>query len=152
MSKQSEAKSLNQLTLFAADSPVSRSVAPGSEWAQRTTVRSGQKCLELYKRSDHVGLLAKMLLESSAWQSRLVNLEWKVKPLTDLRTRTFTKRYYHNKKECFSIASSKTLKTSDMRCSRLLFQLAVSMPTSRWVMIERLGVCKYSIGSSMVMI
>jgi len=70
---------LNQLTLFAGDSPASRSVLPGSEKARKMTVTSGLKCLELYKKSGPVGLLAKMLLASSIWGSRIVYLTWKEK-------------------------------------------------------------------------
>ena len=69
----------NQLTLFAADSHVSHTHAPGSDWAQRMTVRSGLKCLELYKRPGPVGSLVKMLLGSSIWDSTKVFLTWKEK-------------------------------------------------------------------------
>ena len=42
------------------------------------TVTSGQRCLELYKKFDPVGLLVRMLLESSVWSSTLCYLTWKV--------------------------------------------------------------------------
>lgn len=67
-----------QLTLFLEDSPASRLVLPGSDEAQKMTVTSGQKCLELYKNSSPVGLLAKMLLESSTWRSTRCYLTWKI--------------------------------------------------------------------------
>lgn len=67
-----------QLTLFREDSPASRLVLPGSDEAQKMTVTSGQKCLELYKNSSPVGLLAKMLLGSSTWRSTRCYLTWKV--------------------------------------------------------------------------
>lgn len=66
-----------QLTLFQGDSPASRLVLPGSEEARRMTVTSGRKCLELYRKSGPVGLLAKMLLESSIWRSTRCFLTWK---------------------------------------------------------------------------
>lgn len=66
-----------QLTLFREDSPASHLVLPGSEEAQKMTVTSGQKCLELYKKLRPVGLLAKMLLGSSAWHSTRCFLTWK---------------------------------------------------------------------------
>lgn len=69
-----------QLTLFPADSHdrASRLVLPGSEEAQKMTVTSGRRCLELYKNSTPVGLLAKMLLESSTWRSTRCYLTWKI--------------------------------------------------------------------------
>lgn len=66
-----------QLTLFQGDSPASRSVQPGSEEARKMTVTSGLRCCELYKRSDRVGSLVRMLLESSVWRSTRCYLTWK---------------------------------------------------------------------------
>lgn len=68
-----------QLTLFPADSHASRLVLPGSEEAVMMTVTSGLKCLELSKKSGPLGLLEKMLLESSAWHSTRCYLTWKDK-------------------------------------------------------------------------
>lgn len=68
---------LEQLTLFQADFPASRLVLPGSEEARKMTVTSGQKCCELYKRSDPLGLLVRMLLGSSIWHSTRCFLTWK---------------------------------------------------------------------------
>lgn len=67
-----------QLTLFQGDSPASRSAWPGSAEAGRMTVTSGRKCLELSRNSGPLGLLEKMLLESSAWRSTRCYLNWKV--------------------------------------------------------------------------
>ncbi len=66
-----------QLTLFQGDSLASRSVQPGSAEAVRMTVTSGLRCLELSKNSAPLGLLVKMLLESSTWHSTLYYLTWK---------------------------------------------------------------------------
>lgn len=68
-----------QLTLFREDSPVSRSVLPGSEEARRMTVTSGRKCLESSGNSGPLGLLEKMCLESSIWHSTKCLLIWKTK-------------------------------------------------------------------------
>lgn len=70
---------LSQLTLFAGDSHASPFPQQGSEEARKTTVISGQRCYELSGLSDRIGLLAKMLLESSAWHSMMCFLTWKVK-------------------------------------------------------------------------
>ena len=50
-----------------------------SEKDLMTTAISGRKCLELYPKSGPLGLLAKMLLESSVWRSTLCVLTWKIK-------------------------------------------------------------------------
>ena len=68
-----------QLTLFQGDFPVNLSVLPENEEARMMTVTSGRKCLESYPRSGPLGLLAKMLLESSIWHSTKCYLTWKIK-------------------------------------------------------------------------
>ena len=68
-----------QLTLFRADSPASRSAFPGSEEARRMTVISGLKCLELYQNSGPLGSLVRTLLGSSIWRSTRCTLTWKTK-------------------------------------------------------------------------
>lgn len=67
-----------QSQYYQEDFLASHSVQPGSDEARRMTVTSGLKCLELYKKSDPVGLLVRMLLESSRWRSTLCFLTWKV--------------------------------------------------------------------------
>lgn len=70
-----------QLTLFPAASldHASRSVSLGSAEARRMTVTSGQRCLELSKKSGPLGLLERMLLGSSTWRSTRCFLTWKAK-------------------------------------------------------------------------
>lgn len=68
-----------QLTLYPADSPVNHFPLPGSAEAQKTTVTSGQKCAELLQSCNPLGLLGKMLLESSIWRSTQCYLTWKPK-------------------------------------------------------------------------
>lgn len=70
---------LEQLTLFPAASPVSRSALPGSDEARRMTVISGRKCSELYASCGPVGSLVRMLLGSSIWRSTRCILTWKTK-------------------------------------------------------------------------
>ena len=60
------------------DSPVSRSVLPGSEKAQRMTVTSGLKCFDWCRNSGPLGLLERMLLDSSPWHSMMCVLTWSV--------------------------------------------------------------------------
>ena len=69
---------MERLTLFQEDSLANHLVLPGSKKAQQMTVTSGKKCLELSKRSDQLGLLAKTLLESSNWLSTKCYLTWKI--------------------------------------------------------------------------
>ena len=66
-----------QLTLFPAGSPASRSPLPGSEEARRMTVTSGLKCSELCRSSGPLGSLVRTLLGSSAWRSTRCFLTWK---------------------------------------------------------------------------
>ena len=54
------------------------SVRPGSEEAKMMTAISGRKCLELYKKQTPLGLLVKMLLVSSIWNSKKRLLTWKI--------------------------------------------------------------------------
>ena len=117
-----------QLTLFPVDSHASRSVLPGSEEAHEMTVTSGQRCLELYRKSGRVGLLAKMLLDSSAWSSPFRLLEWRVELLTEHRTLTIMRRYGHDRKKCYSWHSSENLKAWDTKSKHLLFRLVPLEP------------------------
>ena len=68
-----------QLTLFPVDSPVNRSLLPGSEEARMMTVTSGLRCLELYGKSTPLGSLVRMCLGSSIWHSTRCLLTWKMK-------------------------------------------------------------------------
>lgn len=68
-----------QLTLFREASHASLLVLPGSERAKRTTVSSGLKCSELYRKSGPLGSLVKMLLGSSVWSSTVCFLIWRPK-------------------------------------------------------------------------
>ena len=51
---------------------------PGRSVARRMTVTSGRRCLGLFKRSDPLGLLVRMLLASSRWRSTIVSLIWRI--------------------------------------------------------------------------
>lgn len=68
-----------QLTLFQEDSPASHFLTPGSAEARKMTVTSGQKWLGLSQNSGPLGLLEKMLLESSIWHSTQCFLTWRAK-------------------------------------------------------------------------
>lgn len=67
---------LDQLTLFAADTPASHSVQPGDEEARRMTVTSGLRCVGLSKNSGPLGSLERMLLGTSRWASTKCLLTW----------------------------------------------------------------------------
>ena len=68
-----------QLSLFAEDSPASRSLSPGTVEAQKMTAHSGRKCCESYAKYSQLGSLVKTLLESSTWNSTACYLTWKPK-------------------------------------------------------------------------
>ena len=69
----------NQLNLFPADSPANHILTPESKEAGKMTVTSGKNISGLYNRSDPVGLLAKMFLESSIWNSTKCFLTWRAR-------------------------------------------------------------------------
>lgn len=71
------ASSQVKLTLFPVDSRASHFPSPEPETVETMTVRSGRKCFELYGQFSPLGLLAKTLLESSAWNSIRCLLTWK---------------------------------------------------------------------------
>ena len=62
---------------FQGDSPASLFPLPGSGEAGKTAATSGRKWPELSKSSGQLGLLEKMLLESSRWHSPIFYLSWK---------------------------------------------------------------------------
>lgn len=68
-----------QLTLFAVDTPVSRTLSPGSDAARMTTVTSGLKCLDSSANCGPLGSLERMLVGTSRWGSTACFLTWKVK-------------------------------------------------------------------------
>ena len=68
----------DQLTLFAAGSLASHTVTPGSVEAQMMTAHYGRKCSESYANHSQLGSLARMLLDSSIWDSTIVYQTWKV--------------------------------------------------------------------------
>ena len=55
------------------------SQSQGSNEARMTTVTSGLKCCELYRKQSPLGSLVRMLLGSSTWHSTKCVLTWKVK-------------------------------------------------------------------------
>lgn len=75
--KDYEQMELTGLTSFVAAFPVNRFPLPGSSKARTITATSGRKCLGLYRRSDPLGSLVKMLLVSSVWHSARCLLIWK---------------------------------------------------------------------------
>jgi hypothetical protein len=90
--------------------------------AQKTTVISGRKCCELLKNSSPLGLLARMLLESSQWHSNKVILKWDVKPIYS----AIKQIRIQNLAEELSTELLQTLSKSAIPSSRLLFQLVPS--------------------------
>ncbi len=81
-------KNYNQLTLFPADFLASLFPLPGNGPARKMTVISGRKWSELFNPSNPLGLLSKMLLESSIWHSTRCYLTWKIR-LTPARRLLF---------------------------------------------------------------
>jgi len=70
---------LEQLTLFPPDTHASLFPTPGSDGARKMTATSGRRLSESYRKSGPVGLLAKMLLDTSLWGSTTSYLTWKTR-------------------------------------------------------------------------
>lgn len=68
-----ESASTSSLVGFHAN----RGLWPGSEWAKRMTVISGQRCAASLPKSDPLGYSLRMLLESSIWGSMTCYLTWR---------------------------------------------------------------------------
>lgn len=98
---------------------------------QKMTVISGRNISAQLTSVTPIGLLAKMLLESSRWKinpafTGMYSLKWKIVKLPDFIRLTSMKRYIHDRQKCLSIVSVKVLKKEDMKSKRLLFRLQVS--------------------------
>lgn len=111
-----------RLIFSQADFPASLSVLPDKEREQMTNAISGRKCFVPSGKCDRLLLLVKTLLESPAWYSPAVKLQWKVKPLCLKR---LTRKRYLNK-NMLSKQSVQTLSVKDIQSSRYLYRLAVS--------------------------
>lgn len=114
-----EESSMDQLTLFPGDFPASRFPLPEIDEVRQMTVISGRKCSGLLTRFGPLGLLAKMLLESSAWYNPVCRLTWVAKPILERKIRKSLRST-----NILSGLSVRILSESDIRSSRLLFQLA----------------------------
>lgn len=99
-----------QLTFFPAGSRVNHTVLPGSEKANMMTVLSGQKCLELFKKSGRLGSLVRTLVGSSRWVSNKVVLIWSARELQDIfgytEWRNFLKVIEKAKTACTKVGES----------------------------------------------
>ena len=102
-------------------SPASPSAWPDSERERTMTATSGRRLSALCVKSDPLGSLARMLLESSRWFSQARRLKWEAVPLFSTRI-TYTER----SSSTSSKPSAKTSSVKDIPSSRLLFRLVPS--------------------------
>ena len=102
-------------------SPASPSAWPDSERERTMTATSGRRLSALCVKSDPLGSLARMLLESSRWFSPARRLKWEAVPLFSTRI-TYTER----SSSTSSKPSAKTSSVKDIPSSRLLFRLVPS--------------------------
>ena len=117
---------MEQLTLYPEDSPANPSASPDKGLAVKMTVTSGRKCSALLTKSGPLGLLAKTLLESSAWYNPVCRLIWEVRPVLQKKSRRSLQST-----NTLSKPSVRILSESDIPSSRLLFQLVVrALPTA----------------------
>ena len=104
----------------------SLSVTPGDEEARKMTAISGRTCSAALTKSDPLGSLLKMLLESSRWWSKARFLRWQVRELYSTRATEYTDTNSERPLPCNESAT--TLKVTDIPSSRCLYQLQVSEP------------------------
>ena len=98
-----------QLRSSAAASPASRSASQDTERDLMIPATCGRKCAELFRNSNPIGCLAKMLLASSIWGSTKRYLTWK-------RLDTLFKHSY------FRLAvSARGMNAHELLSSRLMF-------------------------------
>ncbi len=102
-------------------SHVSHFHRPGNDEAQKMTAFSGLKCCESLKNSDPLGLLARTLLVSLRWSSRMVRLEWRCKTLYSVSRRTRSEITTQSQEEL-----SATFDNSAIKPFGLLYQLVPS--------------------------
>lgn len=122
-----------QMSIFCLEAShdlVSPSLSPDSAKGKTMTAISGQRCCASSPRSGPLGLLAKMLLESSLWRSHLRDLRWKAEALHASRIRTCTKRYSHDKRNCCSTVSSMTSVRSATKSRHFVYRLVASARTT----------------------
>lgn len=93
-----------------------------NERERMITATSGRTFSELYEKSDPLGLLVKMLVESSRWYSPARRLKWDAKPLCLKR---MTRKQYSNKSSS-SKPSVRILSVRDIPSNRYLFRLVPS--------------------------
>lgn len=93
------------------------------EREQQTTVISGLKCSESYKRSGPIGLLLRTLLASSRWYSPVRRLKWEVNPLYSERVSLYLKDSSNMLLKPFALI----LNVKDIPSSRYLYRLAPSV-------------------------
>ncbi len=93
------------------------------EREQRTTVISGLRCSESYKRSGPIGSLLRTLLASSRWYSPVRRLKWEVNPLYSERVSLYLKDSSNMLLKPFALI----LNVKDIPSSRYLYRLAPSV-------------------------
>lgn len=81
----------------------------------------GPRCSEQSGKSDPLGLLVKMLVDSSRWSSPYVRMAWTKKRLKK------TRQYSRTASGTSSTASPKIWKTRDIESNRWLYRLAPSV-------------------------
>ena len=96
---------------------------PDSEKERKITAISGRRCSVQYERYDQLGLLVKMLLESSRWFSPAMRLKWKIKALCSEKV---TEKEYCKGKNMSQKQFAEILNVKDIQSSRLLFRLVLS--------------------------
>ena len=122
ISANGEAGSTSSLEDFRA----SLSVMPGSAEARQMTATSGRICSAASTKSGPLGSWLRTLLASSRWSSRARFLQWRVRELYSTRATEYEDTDSSRPLPCN--ASATTLRVTDTKSSRCLFQLVPLEP------------------------
>ena len=108
------------------DSLASHSVMPGSAEARKMTATYGRRCFEQYRKSDPLGSLVRMLLESQRWSSRARLLRWECRPTYSERRTLYIPTNIG--RDTLLSGCVPTSRVSDIQSNRLLFRLVPLEP------------------------
>ena len=128
LQKQISLNGMDKSMYSAVVFPASLSALQGKERERMITVTSGRKCCESYMKYNRLGLLVRMLLESSQWYSPVRVLKWRT---NTLYSENITEKEYCLDNNTLLKKYVKILNEKVIPSNRLLFRLVpLELPTA----------------------